>query len=563
MGVLGLYPFLQKAFPNVVKQLPHRLRDLAGQRIVIDGTLITQRLHFAPVPHAYRHVLGWYRLAKEFQDSGVSAVCVFDGNERSAAKARETERRRQVQKLAQARAAIELDRLQRLHRLAALVNDFQSKNITPAQSKQLSELFDRISSEHRPLFSQTDRVYQLQEEDLAHVIPYMEDASDFPNAPMLNVEGEEDYLDQLDALQEEDATPIIDYLPLSSNVYDPIILDDPAKATDFSRTLHGPPGDDLLPWKGPAEAPDILATDLPDALTSLYSQFRGSVSKLASLTPVPLRGSPSADDEARMEYSMSKTQLQLAADEAKFWADLASDSLTEPPAEALMVLTSRAGVISDSYRRRTNPPTTRTYDECKELLRAMGVACVDSTGTYEAEALAASMVHHGLADYVASEDTDVIVYEAPLIRNLTNRNGPLTVLSGTEIRAALQLDRLSFIDFALLLGTDFTQRIKNVGPTRALKFIREHKCIERVLICETKYVPRLPAETYLAEVETARMVFQTLPPVPDARLLEQEKDQEALSTVLQRCGLGRLLFNEDWNYEGRIGGHIGGQPLFR
>jgi hypothetical protein len=33
--------------------------------------------------------MGWYNLVKELQDSGVEAICVFDGKERSAAKARE------------------------------------------------------------------------------------------------------------------------------------------------------------------------------------------------------------------------------------------------------------------------------------------------------------------------------------------------------------------------------------------------------------------------------------------------------------------------------------------
>ncbi|KAJ6520989.1 hypothetical protein DFH09DRAFT_939365 [Mycena vulgaris] len=81
MGVLELTPFLQN--PEVVKQLPDRLRELAGQKIVIDETLITQHLHLAQVPHDYRHVLGWYKLVKELEESGVSTICVLDGKERS------------------------------------------------------------------------------------------------------------------------------------------------------------------------------------------------------------------------------------------------------------------------------------------------------------------------------------------------------------------------------------------------------------------------------------------------------------------------------------------------
>lgn len=59
---------------------PHKLTCYS------DGTLITQRLHFAQVPHPYRHVLGWYRIAKELQDAQVGAVCIFDGKSRSLAK---------------------------------------------------------------------------------------------------------------------------------------------------------------------------------------------------------------------------------------------------------------------------------------------------------------------------------------------------------------------------------------------------------------------------------------------------------------------------------------------
>ena len=56
-----------------------------------DGTLITQRLHFAQVPGhgGSQHVSGWYKIAKELNDNGISAICVFDGESRNSAKARE------------------------------------------------------------------------------------------------------------------------------------------------------------------------------------------------------------------------------------------------------------------------------------------------------------------------------------------------------------------------------------------------------------------------------------------------------------------------------------------
>jgi flap endonuclease-1 len=51
-----------------------------------DGTLVTQRFHFANAPHEYRHVLGWYRTVQELRAANVKAICIFDGKQRSAAK---------------------------------------------------------------------------------------------------------------------------------------------------------------------------------------------------------------------------------------------------------------------------------------------------------------------------------------------------------------------------------------------------------------------------------------------------------------------------------------------
>lgn len=150
---------------------------------------------------------------------------------------------------------------------------------------------------------------------------------------------------------------------------------------------------------------------------------------------------------------------------------------------------------------------------------------------------------------------DVIIYEAPLIRNLTSRKDPLVVISGAEVRSDLQLDRASFIDFALLLGTDFSQRIKNVGPQRALKFIREHRSIERVLEEEKQYPPRIPEEAYLSQVARARQVFETLPPAPDAGVLEPgEMDEDAVNVILRRYNLQHEI-SDHWQYRGALSGN--------
>lgn len=121
---------------------------------------------------------------------------------------------------------------------------------------------------------------------------------------------------------------------------------------------------------------------------------------------------------------------------------------------------------------------------------------------------------------------------------------------------SLQLDQNRFIDFALLLGTDFSQRIKNVGPARALKFIREYGSIERIIEHEKQYTPRQDVITYLRQVAMARMVFRTLPPVPNEILIPQPTDETAVYSIMHKYRLWKVLSTEhQWLNDSPLAGN--------
>ncbi|KZT25702.1 PIN domain-like protein [Neolentinus lepideus HHB14362 ss-1] len=578
MGVLGLTPFIQKTCPQIIKTLPNRVRDLAGKTIVFDGTLITSRLHFAQTPHRYRHVLGWYRLIRELRDSSVNAICVFDGKQRNAAKQLESERRRQVRKTDVARASLELERLQRLKKLKRLLN--ATKHLESSQQQEATSTLRRLiadagttpaqltlscpaeSAQLQPAYDDGGAAAFANDTDvgeaLLHELPVLPSfpykvgryfgafEADFPQST-----GTSDDSILSDSAHNRYVTPRLEEENLDGHLIEDEDLEN-AWLTDF-----------LMP-AGHTE-PQISAEAIPDALAVLYLDYRRSIPALHSLvsTPAP---APTDAGEAQADWSMSKSQHQLMLDEGKVWQHLAqTDGENLDDEQSLLSLAERSSLVSQSYERRINPPTAETYEECKLILRAMGVPCIDTSGPFEAEALASSLVLQGHADYVASEDTDVLVYEAPLIRNITSRRDPLTLLSGVDIRSSLALSRAAFVDFLLLLGTDFSQRIKNVGPARALKFIRAHGSIEGVLAHETKYAPRVSPQEYLQQVAVARMAFGTLPPVPDARLLRQgEWDQWAVRAILERFRLLRATaayLDSEWDhYDALAGNCFGDNP---
>lgn len=590
MGVLGLTPFLQKTCPEVIRKLPDRLRSLCGKTIVIDGTLITQRLHFAPMPHPHRHVLGWHRIITELKECNVHAICVFDGRDRNIAKAREVERRKEIRKLDAARSSIEVDRLSRLRKLMQLLPQYRSMD--PPDRRRVTNALQHVEVAPRPVptyFQSSLSPLDILQNDVKPATVTrsqirLSGASEFEQVcSALSFQSEEDTLSAIyDSVNMSEADMKEILLARTGQSVAVVPPSGPKSWPDHINNLTLDPGaslvegisyprvQDLSQAPGPSimqgelreadfqTSQDVTfatimdsvppAEDVISALSSLYQEYRDCVAQITSLPPtVDVPGSP---DETRAEYIMSRSQLQMTIEEGQIW-----DTFADAPETALTTLAEKSDVLSESYARRSSPPTTQTYEESKEILRAMGVPCIESEGPFEAEALASSLVIHGMADYVASEDTDVLVYEAPLIRNIANRNDPLILVHGSDVRTALQLSKSAYIDFLLLLGTDFSQRIKNVGPQRALKFIREHGSIERVITQEHKYPPRLSKQLYLEQVGIARLAFATLPPVPDLETLKQHNVNHAkVAAIVQKYRLQRVLPTQ-WNYDTALEGN--------
>lgn len=71
---------------------------------------------------------------------------------------------------------------------------------------------------------------------------------------------------------------------------------------------------------------------------------------------------------------------------------------------------SRAATVRETYVGSLNVPQEKDHAACRDLLRVMGVPIVIARIPYEAEGLASTLVLRGQADFVGSEDSDVIVY---------------------------------------------------------------------------------------------------------------------------------------------------------
>lgn len=141
------------------------------------------------------------------------------------------------------------------------------------------------------------------------------------------------------------------------------------------------------------------------------------------------------------------------------------------------------------FAQATSRLTSQMVQESKELLELMGIPVVEAPS--EGEAQASQMAIEGTVDAVASQDMDCLLFGAPmLLRNLSiggRRKVPgrseyvEVVPEWIELEAALKslgIGRRQLVWMGILVGTDFDEGVKGVGPKKALKIVKEAKSLQ-------------------------------------------------------------------------------------
>ena len=120
----------------------------------------------------------------------------------------------------------------------------------------------------------------------------------------------------------------------------------------------------------------------------------------------------------------------------------------------------------------------------KELLGLLGIPWVEAPS--EGEAQAAHMVAKGSATYAVSQDYDLLLFGAPvLVRNLTVsgkrkvRGRTITInpekILLSEVLEGLNLTREQLIQIGILVGTDFNEGVRGIGPKKAIQIVKDGK----------------------------------------------------------------------------------------
>ncbi|KAK1028248.1 Elongation of fatty acids protein 2, partial [Friedmanniomyces endolithicus] len=107
-----------------------------------------------------------------------------------------------------------------------------------------------------------------------------------------------------------------------------------------------------------------------------------------------------------------------------------------------------------------------------------------------AEAQCAVLARAGKVYAAASEDMDTLTFNSPvLLRKLTfseQRKEPIQEIHLDLVLSGLGMDLNQFIDLCILLGCDYVDPVKGIGPKVALELIRKYKTLEAVVDANDK-----------------------------------------------------------------------------
>jgi len=183
----------------------------------------------------------------------------------------------------------------------------------------------------------------------------------------------------------------------------------------------------------------------------------------------------------------------------------------------------------EKFTKRLVKVTKEHNEECKHLLKLIGIPYVDAP--CEAEAQCAALVKAGKVFAVGTEDMDALTFGSNvLLRHLTfseARKMPIKEFYLDRVLEGLGLTQDEFIDLCILLGCDYCDSIRGIGPKRAVDLIKQHKSIEEI-------IKRLDTKKYTVPeewpYEGARRLFKQ-PEVTEGASVElkwTDPDEEAL-----------------------------------
>lgn len=201
-------------------------------------------------------------------------------------------------------------------------------------------------------------------------------------------------------------------------------------------------------------------------------------------------------------------------------------------------------------KRDADEVTTAMIQEVQELLSCFGIPFV--TAPMEAEAQCAELLNLKLVDGIITDDSDIFLFAGDNVyRKMFQEKNYVEFYDNCTIKDKLGLERMSLIELAHLLGSDYTEGVKSVGPVSAIEILAHFGSLQKFRdwynesqFNEKKLAEEKGFEKSLRKKLVAKQVMLDTETFPSARVTEAYLypvvDQDKTNFVWGNPDLGQL-----------------------
>ncbi len=184
-----------------------------------------------------------------------------------------------------------------------------------------------------------------------------------------------------------------------------------------------------------------------------------------------------------------------------------------------------------SYEKSSWNVNSKHIKICCAILRLLEIPYVFSEA--EADPLLANLCKLNIIQAVISEDTDMLAYGTPIvIRDFKFNSDEITVYRTSNLLVNLGLTYEQFVDWCILLGTDYNHCVKNLDSERS--FLERLKVEGNIEVIFHDFFEK-----------TGKAIIQCIPYIEIHQIFNQEISEEDITSVTNLLRYSNLEYQVD------------------
>lgn len=192
------------------------------------------------------------------------------------------------------------------------------------------------------------------------------------------------------------------------------------------------------------------------------------------------------------------------------------------------------------YFKRSSQISKEQWDQCRDLLDMMGVPYVNAPE--EADSQCAYLAKNGLVDAVLTEDMDILTFgSTKIIRNITSHKIETSEIILEDLLNKLELTYEQFVEFCILLGTDYCVGIIDTKPKIIYEHYIKNKNIKDTIESFNKINIKIPDDSNYDEIKEYFMKPNVKEVLKDTLKLKEPSSDKLIKKLVEEYGLIKYL----------------------